>query len=83
MAKHLNYFCMTGVITAYNKQRGFGLISQLLVAESIYFDIADCRAKGLYVGSSVDFDTQITKRGVVAKNITAALKSKVKVKTYL
>lgn len=74
---------MTGVITAYNKQRGFGLISQLLVAESIYFDIVDCKAKGLYIGSSVDFDTQITKRGVVAKNITAALKKTTQVKTYL
>ncbi|MNK49233.1 Cold-shock DNA-binding domain protein [compost metagenome] len=71
---------MTGVITAYNKQRGFGLISQLMVAESIYFDISECRAKGLYVGSSVEFDTQITKRGIVAKNITAAPKMKVRAK---
>jgi len=74
---------MTGVITAYNKQRGFGLISQLLVAESIYFDISECKAKGLYIGSSVEFDTQITKRGVVAKNITAALKNKARMKTCL
>ncbi|QIL37854.1 cold shock domain-containing protein [Pedobacter sp. HDW13] len=83
MAKQLKLFCMTGVITAYNKQRGFGLISQLLVAESIYFDIADCKAKGLYVGSSVEFDTQITKRGIVAKNIMAIAKYKPRVKTCL
>jgi len=60
---------MIGVITAYNKQRGFGLISQYLVQESIYFDIVDCKAKGLYIGSSVEFDTVITKKGIVAKNI--------------
>ncbi|SER42749.1 cold shock domain-containing protein [Pedobacter rhizosphaerae] len=60
---------MNGVITAYNKQRGFGLISQYLVPESIYFDISDCKAKGLYIGSSVQFEIAITKRGRVAKNI--------------
>ncbi|WP_421939066.1 cold shock domain-containing protein [Pedobacter sp.] len=60
---------MNGVITAYNKQRGFGLISQYLVPESIYFDISDCKAKGLYIGSSVQFDIAITKKGRVAKNI--------------
>ncbi|KIA92341.1 hypothetical protein OC25_16805 [Pedobacter kyungheensis] len=74
---------MTGVITAYNKQRGFGLISQLMVAESIYFDISECKARGLYIGSSVEFDTQITKRGVVAKNITALVKNKPKMKACL
>ncbi|SDE00238.1 cold shock domain-containing protein [Pedobacter soli] len=74
---------MTGVITAYNKQRGFGLISQLMVAESIYFDISECKARGLYIGSSVEFDTQITKRGVVAKNITAVVKNRSKMKACL
>ncbi|QPH40717.1 cold shock domain-containing protein [Pedobacter endophyticus] len=67
---------MDGVITAYNKQRGFGLISQYLVIESIYFDIADCKAKGLYVGSSVQFDIAITKKGRVAKNIMGVPKLK-------
>ncbi|MCX2574969.1 cold shock domain-containing protein [Pedobacter sandarakinus] len=61
---------MTGVITAYNKQRGFGLISQEMVVNGIYFDIADCKARGLYVGSEVEFEIATTKRGVVAKNIT-------------
>jgi len=65
---------MTGVITAYNKQRGFGLISQELVIQSIYFDIIDCKAKGLYIGSYVEFDLAITKRGQVAKNITGVPK---------
>lgn len=74
---------MTGVITAYNKERGFGLISQYLVAESIYFDIVDCKAKGLYIGSSVEFETIITKRGVVAKNIMCATKYKTKIKTLV
>lgn len=60
---------MIGVITAYNKQRGFGLISQDLVVESIYFDIIDLKARGLYIGSSVEFETTVTKKGVVAKNI--------------
>lgn len=67
---------MDGVITAYNKQRGFGLISQFLVIESIYFDIADCKAKGLYIGSSVQFDIAITKKGRVAKNIMGVPKLK-------
>lgn len=74
---------MIGVITAYNKKRGFGLISQFLVAESIYFDIVDCKAKGLYIGSSVEFDTQVTKRGVVAKNITAVSSFKAKSKVLV
>lgn len=60
---------MNGVITAYNKERGFGLISQEMVVRSIYFDIIDCKAKGLYIGSAVEFDIAVTKRGVVAKNI--------------
>ena len=60
---------MTGVITAYNKQRGFGLISQEMVIEGIYFDIVDCMAKGLYIGSFVTFDIVMTKKGSVAKNI--------------
>ncbi len=60
---------MIGVITAYNKQRGFGLISQEMVISSIYFDIIDCHAKGLYIGSAVEFDVAITKKGIVAKNI--------------
>jgi len=67
---------MDGVITAYNKQRGFGLISQFLVIESIYFDISDCKAKGLYIGSSVQFDIAITKKGRVAKNIMGVPKLK-------
>ncbi|MGM9478913.1 cold shock domain-containing protein [Pedobacter sp. GSP4] len=74
---------MIGVITAYNKQRGFGLISQYLVTESIYFDIVDCKAKGLYIGSSVEFDTIITKRGVVAKNIMMAPKLKIKTRSLV
>ena len=74
---------MTGVITAYNKERGFGLISQYLVLESIYFDIVDCKAKGLYVGSTVEFDTVITKRGVVAKNIMGIAKLKVRPKVLI
>lgn len=74
---------MTGVITAYNKERGFGLISQLLVLESIYFDISDCKAKGLYIGSSVEFDTAITKRGVVAKNIMSAAKVKARSRSLI
>jgi len=69
---------MEGVITAYNKQRGFGLISQFMVEQSIYFDIVDCKVKGLYIGSSVQFDLSLTKRGHVAKNITATPKIKVR-----
>ncbi|PWS29473.1 hypothetical protein DHW03_06575 [Pedobacter yonginense] len=69
---------MEGVITAYNKQRGFGLISQFMVEQSIYFDIVECKVKGLYIGSSVLFDVAITKRGRVAKNITAAPKVRVR-----
>lgn len=72
---------MNGVITAYNKQRGFGLISQEMVIESIYFDIADCRVKGLYVGSSVEFDIAITKRGKVAKNINGIVKKRMRTKS--
>lgn len=68
---------MNGVITAYNKQRGFGLISQYLVIESIYFDIVDCKAKGLYIGSSVQFDLAVTKKGTVAKNILGVPKIRV------
>jgi len=71
---------MIGVITAYNKQRGFGLISQYLVQESIYFDIVDCKAKGLYIGSTVEFDTVINKNGVVAKNIFGVSPLKVRSK---
>ncbi|RZK21206.1 MAG: hypothetical protein EOO86_01845 [Pedobacter sp.] len=67
---------MVGVITAYNKQRGFGLISQELVIQSIYFDISDCKAKGLYIGSSVEFEIAITKKGTVAKNIVGVAKKK-------
>lgn len=74
---------MTGVITAYNKERGFGLISQYLVLESIYFDIVDCKAKGLNVGSTVEFDTAVTKRGVVAKNIMGIVKLKGRAKTLI
>ena len=74
---------MTGVITAYNKERGFGLISQYLVLESIYFDIVDCKAKGLYVGSTVEFVTVVTKRGVVAKNIMGIAKLKVRPKILI
>lgn len=74
---------MIGVITAYNKQRGFGLISQYLVQESIYFDIVDCKAKGLYIGSSVEFDTAITKKGIVAKNIMAVSTFKVRSKSLV
>ena len=80
---HANNTTMTGVITAYNKERGFGLISQYLVLESIYFDIVDCKAKGLYVGSTVEFDTAITKRGVVAKNIMGIAKLKVRPKILI
>ncbi|TCD08316.1 cold shock domain-containing protein [Pedobacter frigidisoli] len=69
---------MIGVITAYNKQRGFGLISQDLVIESIYFDIIDLKARGLYIGSTVEFETTFTKKGVVAKNITGMAKIKVR-----
>ena len=65
---------MNGVITAYNKQRGFGLISQELVIQSIYFDIVDCKAKGLFIGSAVEFDLAITKKGTVAKNIMGVSK---------
>ncbi|RZL31035.1 MAG: hypothetical protein EOO96_16865 [Pedobacter sp.] len=65
---------MNGVITAYNKQRGFGLISQELVIQSIYFDIVDCKAKGLYIGSAVEFDLALTKKGTVAKNIMGVSK---------
>jgi len=71
---------MNGVITAYNKQRGFGLISQELVIQSIYFDISDCKAKGLYIGSSVEFDIAITKKGRVAKNIMGVAKARIKTK---
>ncbi|RDC55766.1 cold shock domain-containing protein [Pedobacter chinensis] len=71
---------MTGVITAYNKQRGFGLISQELVIQSIYFDISDCKTKGLYVGSSVEFDIAITKKGRVAKNIMGVAKARIQTK---
>ena len=71
---------MNGVITAYNKQRGFGLISQELVVQSIYFDISDCKAKGLYIGSSVEFELAITKRGKVAKNIVGMAKKRPKLK---
>ncbi|UKT65901.1 cold shock domain-containing protein [Pedobacter mucosus] len=60
---------MIGVITAYNKQRGFGLISMFLVEESIYFDIIDCKTKGLFIGSSVQFDIEQTRKGTVAKNL--------------
>ncbi|WP_316847278.1 hypothetical protein [Pedobacter psychrodurus] len=68
---------MIGVITAYNKKRGFDLISQYLVQENIYFDIVDCKAKGLYIGSSVEFDTIITENGIVAKNIMGVSRLKV------
>jgi cold shock CspA family protein len=74
---------MNGVITAYNKQRGFGLISQEMVISSIYFDIIDCKAKGLYIGSAVEFDVAITKRGVVAKNIVNMVKFSKKRKVSL
>jgi cold shock CspA family protein len=74
---------MYGVITAYNKQRGFGLISQEMVISSIYFDIIDCKAKGLYIGSAVEFDVAITKRGVVAKNIVNMVKFSKKRKVSL
>jgi len=74
---------MNGVITAYNKQRGFGLISQEMVISSIYFDIIDCKAKGLYIGSAVEFDVAITKRGVVAKNIVSMAKFSKKRKVSL
>ncbi len=74
---------MNGVITAYNKQRGFGLISQEMVISSIYFDIIDCKAKGLYIGSAVEFDVAITKRGVVAKNIVSMAKFSKKHKVSL
>ncbi|WP_316806587.1 cold shock domain-containing protein [Pedobacter agri] len=72
---------MNGVITAYNKQRGFGLISQELVVQSIYFDISDCKAKGLYIGSSVEFELAITKKGKVAKNIVGVTKKRLKLNT--
>ena len=74
---------MVGVITAYNKQRGFGLISQNMVVQSIYFDIIDCKAKGLYVGSYVQFDIEITKKGTVAKNIFPLPKVKLFQKTEI
>ena len=74
---------MKGVITAYNKQRGFGLISQEMVINSIYFDIVDCKARGLYIGSAVEFEVAITKRGVVAKNITGICKFGKRVKPDL
>lgn len=72
---------MNGVITAYNKQRGFGLISQELVVQSIYFDISDCKAKGLYIGSSVEFELAITKKGKVAKNIVGVTQKRLKLNT--
>lgn len=58
-----------GVITAWNTQRGFGLISWEMIAEPVYFEIKDCKSSKLGVNSFVSFEI-ITIRGrTVAKSI--------------